>query len=83
VQGHGGDTALAELASQTIGTVLGASEDNGSLVGLDDVGREVGAAVSRNTPEVVIHVTRSFVAHHVVNRGVAGELSDQRRDVGS
>ncbi len=83
VQGYGRDAALTELAREAVGAVLGAGEDDRSLVLLNDVGGDLGTTVSRYSPEVVVDVARRFVAHDVVNRGVVGELAHQRRHVRS
>jgi hypothetical protein len=42
----------------------------------------LGALIAWHPPEEVVHVVGGFVAHHVVNCGVVGELFDERLDVG-
>ena len=77
MQGDGAHATLAELAGETVGAVLGAREDDGALVLLDDVRRDLGTLVARYAPEEVVHVAGSLLADDVVDDGVVGELLDQ------
>ena len=77
VQGDGADAALFELAGKAVGAVLGAGEDEGAVVLLDNVGGVLGTLLARDAPEVVVNVARGFVADDVVNGGLVRELLDE------
>ena len=80
---YGRDASLFELAREAVGAVFGAGEDERALVLFDDLGRDLGTLFTRHPPEVVIDVVGRFVTHHVVDRGVVGELANQGLDVGT
>ena len=80
---HGGKSALTKLLGETVGTVLGASKDNGLAVLFDYLGTEVWLLVAWYAPEKVINITRSLFTHDVVSNGVLGELLDERANIRS
>ena len=83
VEGNGRNTPLFELTRQAVCAVLSAGEHERALVLLDDLSRDLGALFARHTPEVVVDVVGSFIAHDIVDCGVVGELPNERLDVGS